>query len=249
MQPTDGQPMSSPHDGVPASPPPNGRWPVSLLAATGAVAALVIAAVVVVVTAGGDGGSDPEEAAVLGSALATTATTQSNSGTVASSTTTAPDDGGGGGGGGEGDCTGATTSADLPEVSIPAEASPPPAPEGGGMPGWPVDIMTGEELPGLGEIVVDLEEGGYADFPVHLDMDKRTALISAADDGIQTEIEVFAPDGSSEGCWVNSGEPEVISGLEWISSDQLPATGTYVVRVVHTGGSHGPFILRFFADP
>ena len=35
----------------------------------------------------------------------------------------------------------------------------------------------------------------------------------------------------------------MINGLEWHDEDELPATGTYVIRVVHVGGSDEPFAL------
>ena len=39
----------------------------------------------------------------------------------------------------------------------------------------------------------------------------------------------------------------MVNGLEWYLPDEpLPATGTYVVRVIHTGGSDGRFVLGFF---
>ena len=38
-----------------------------------------------------------------------------------------------------------------------------------------------------------------------------------------------------------------MNGLEWYLPDEpLPATGTYVVRVIHTGGSDESFVLGFF---
>jgi hypothetical protein len=59
---------------------------------------------------------------------------------------------------------------------------------------------------------------------------------------------VYAPDGSREGWW-KGGEPGVINGLEWYLPDEpLPATGTYVIRAIHTGGSHEPFVLGFFGN-
>jgi len=39
----------------------------------------------------------------------------------------------------------------------------------------------------------------------------------------------------------------MVNGLEWYLPDEpLPATGTYVVRVIHTGGSDERFVLGFF---
>lgn len=97
-------------------------------------------------------------------------------------------------------------------------------------------------------VVVALEPGGHLDFAVHLRTDQEVQLLSLADDGIETSIEVFAPDGSSEGSWVG-GEPGVVNGLEWyLPGEPLPATGTYVIRVIHMGGDHRPFALGFFGN-
>ena len=52
-----------------------------------------------------------------------------------------------------------------------------------------------------------------------------------------------------QGGWWKGGEPGVINGLEWYLPDEpLPATGTYVIRAIHTGGSHEPFVLGFFGN-
>ncbi|HET8620906.1 MAG TPA: hypothetical protein VFM27_18185, partial [Acidimicrobiales bacterium] len=143
--------------------------------------------------------------------------------------------------------SGAPTGADpasLPAVTIPDESVPPttiPGSEPGSVPG------AGGDLPLFGHVVVDLPPGGYLDFPVHLRADQHLQLLSLADDGVGTHIEVFAPDGSSEGSW-QGGEPGVINGLEWHDDDELPATGTYVIRVVHVGGNDKPFALGFYGD-
>ena len=134
-------------------------------------------------------------------------------------------------------------------MTIPAESSPPTTIPGSDPNSIPLDILSGEDAPEWGTLVVDLEEGGYQDFAVHLREEQRLQLLSLGDDGIRTQIQVFAPDGSSEGGW-EGGEPGVINGLEWFPpDDRLPATGTYVIRVVHQGGSHEPFALGFFGDP
>jgi hypothetical protein len=232
--------MSLSDDPVPPQPQPRAaRGP--LLAAAGAVAALVIVAVALLVTdRGGGGGGDDDVASAVGGALGTPPTTMpSNAGTVAPATTTET----------EGEVADhAPAGAGLPAVTIPPEASPPttaPGQEPGSIPG---DILTGEEIPEFGTIVVDLDEGAYQDFAVHLREDQEVTLLSLGDDGIETEIEVFAPDGTSEGWW-EGGEPGVVNGLEWYAPDDpVPATGTYVIRVIHTGGSHEPFALGFFGD-
>ena len=218
-----------------------------VVAATAAVAALVVAAVVMVIGAAGDGGDGEGGAATgaLGGALATAGTGTSlpgNAGTVATVPTTAgadtPD--------GSDDPDDAPAGADLPPVTIPAESSPPTTIPGSEPSSIPTDIFSGEEAPEFGTLVVDLEEGGYQDFAVHLRADQEVSLLSLGDDGIRTDIEVFAPDGTSEGRW-SGGEPGVVNGVEWYRPEEpLPATGTYVIRVIHTGGSHEPFALGFF---
>jgi hypothetical protein len=218
-----------------------------LLVAGAAVAALVVVAIVMVVNASSDDGGGVGTQAIGGAVgtATTAATLPSNAGTVASTSTTeaepdTPD--------GPGDAPHAPAGADLPSVTIPAESSPPTTIPGSEPNSIPTDIFSGEEAPEFGTLVVDLEEGGHLDFAVHLREDQEVSLLSLGDDGIQTEIEVFAPDGGSEGWWVG-GEPGVVNGLEWYHPDEpLPATGTYVIRVIHTGGSHEPFALGFFGN-
>ncbi|HEX6421476.1 MAG TPA: hypothetical protein VFZ77_23435 [Acidimicrobiales bacterium] len=213
----------------------------ALLAAIGGVVALVaVAAVMVATSSGGGGGGDDEAEAGsgLGGALATAPTAPANAGTVrdgtSPETTAGP--------------ARPPSAASLPPVTIPAEASPPTTIPGSEPSSVPVDILSGEEAPLFGHLVVDLEPGGHQDFAVHLRADQELQLLSLADDGISTEIEVFAPDGTSEGWW-EGGEPGVVNGLEWYAPDEpLPATGTYVIRVVHVGGSHETFALGFFGD-
>lgn len=248
--PTAASDRPSPRDGVPpAVPAGGGGRPPALLAAIGGVVALAVVAIVMVVSSGGgDDGDDGDSSAPgvgVGGAVAPSATTaRSNVGTVAPTTTEGDD---GSDDGGEGDQPSA--GADLPEVTIPGEASPPTTIPGSEPNSIPTDIFSGEEAPQWGTLVVDLEEGGYEDFAVHLRDDQELQLLSLADDGIETEISVYAPDGSLEGWWAG-GEPGVINGLEWyLPEEPIPATGTYVIRAVHTGGSHEPFALGFFGNP
>jgi hypothetical protein len=49
--------------------------------------------------------------------------------------------------------------------------------------------------------------------------------------------------GSSGGGDGGSG-----GGVGYLPDEPLPATGTYVVRVIHTGGSHEPFALGFVGN-
>ena len=221
-------------DRPPTAPPPSHR---SLV--LGALAALAVVAVVVVVlmavSGRGDGAGDEDAGSVdesagqaLGSAIG--GTVPGNVGTaVQETTTTAPITG---------------PRSDMPPVTIPATSSPPttiPGSEPASVPGGDGD------LPLFAQLIVDVDPGGYQDLAVYLRQDQELQLLSLADDGIMTDIEVFAPDGSSEGSW-QGGEPGVVNGLEWFGDEQLPATGTYVIRVVHTGGSDDRFVLAFFGD-
>jgi hypothetical protein len=235
--PSDG---TSSHDALPPQTPEGGGWRAALLAAVGGVVALVVVAGVMLAASGGggdDGGGDGgEDGADVGGALATATTAPPNAGSVsddtAPTTEAAPE--------------GPPAGADLPPATIPSEASAPTTIPGSEPSSVPVDIFSGGEAPLFGHLVVDLEPGGYQDFAVHLRDDQELQLLSLADDGTKTQIEVFAPDGSSEGWW-EGGEPGVVNGLEWYLSDEpLPATGTYVVRVIHTGGSDERFVLGFF---
>lgn len=235
---------TSSHDALAPQAPEGGGGRTGLLVALGGVVALVVVAVVMLVASGGDGGGGDrdgrESGADLGGALATATTAPSNAGTVRDDTTPATE------ATTDGRSAGPPAGADLPPVTIPAEASPPTTIPGSEPSSVPVDIFSGEEAPLFGHLVVDLEPGGYQDFAVHLRDDQELQLLSLADDGIKTEIEVFAPDGTSEGWW-EGGEPGVVNGLEWyLPDDPLPATGTYVIRVIHTGGSHDRFALGFF---
>ena len=223
-----------PHDVPPprdgANAPPRSGLATAFPVAVAAVVVLAVGAVVAVARSGG-GDDDESGGATVES---TTTTLPSNVGTVAPSTTEAGTPG---------------SAGDLPPVTIPAESSPPTTIPGSEPNSIPLDILSGEDAPEWGTLVVDLEEGGYQDFAVHLREEQRLQLLSLGDDGIRTQIQVFAPDGSSEGGW-EGGEPGVINGLEWFPpDDRLPATGTYVIRVVHQGGSHETFALGFFGDP
>ena len=221
-------------DAYPSTPTPtpaprSRRGVVAVLVAAGVVVAAVVGFLAL---SGGDGGGSGDEGSALGEAIASaTTTTAGNSAPVVSETTT----------------TTAGTGVDpagLPPVTIPAESAPPTT-----IPGSePSSVPGGDgELPLWAHIVVDLPPGGYLDFPVYLRADQHFQLLSLADDGIGTHIEVFAPDGSSEGSW-EGGEPGVVNGLEWYDGEDLPATGTYVIRVVHRGGSDDRFALGFFGD-
>ena len=239
----------SPADGLPAAAPP--ARPRGLLIGAAAVTAALVVAAVWVVVANRGGRTETSDGGGLGGAVGgavetpegTGATLPSNAGTLRPTTTTAatlPD-------GGTGPSRPAEAVA-LPAPTIPAESSPPTTIPGSEPNSIPTDIFSGEEAPQFGTIVVDLEEGGYEDFAVHLRDDQEVSLLSLGDDGIETAIEVYTPDGELEGWW-EGGEPGVVNGWEWyLPDDPLPATGTYVIRVVHLGGSHEPFALGFFGN-
>jgi hypothetical protein len=207
-----------------------------------AVAAAVVLAIAVaaVVLLGGDGGGEGggEGASAIGGAVGrvaqdtTTALGQGGVVTIPPSTEPPPDDGS------------VPPRSDLPPVDTSVESSPPTT-----RPGTPANVVPGPDgdLPLFGQVVVDLDQGGYQDFAVSLREDQSVQLLSLADDGVETHIEVFAPDGSSEGSW-DGGEPGVVNGLEWYpgTEDAIPVAGTYVIRVIHTGGSDDPFVLGFF---
>lgn len=207
-------------------PPPPSRRPL-VLAGLAGLAVIALVAAVLVYVSDDDG---PETGDETGSALGSVfggSTIPGNVGTAVQETTVVT-----------------SPRPDLPPVTIPAESSPPttiPGSEPTSVPGADGD------LPIFAHLVVDLDPGGYQDFAVHLRQDQEFQLLSLADDGIMTHIEVFAPDGSSEGSW-EGGEPGVVNGLEWFGDEKLPATGTYVIRVIHTGGSDDRFVLGFFGD-
>jgi hypothetical protein len=225
------------HPAAPDRPPPappSPRRPL-VLAGLAALAAVALVVVVLVAVSGrGDGAGEEDAGRVdesagqaLGSAIGTV---PSNVGTAAQETTTS--------------APAAGPRSDLPPITIPATSSAPttiPGSEPASVPGADGD------LPLFAQLIVDVDPGGYQDLAVYLRQGQELQLLSLADDGIMTDIEVFAPDGSSEGSW-QGGEPGVVNGLEWFGDEQLPATGTYVIRVIHTGGSDDRFVLGFFGD-
>jgi len=223
--------------------PSGGRLPDRRLPIVVGVAIVIVALVAGLLLRSGsdsdDNGTDQagvDAAEEIGSALAPAASAPANQGTLATTTSTGPDR--------SGDDNAAPSHPELPAVTIPADSSPPTT-----IPGSQPSSVPGADgdLPLFAHIVVDLQPNGFQDFAVFLRQDQKFQLLSLADDGVETDIEVFAPDGSSEGGW-RGGEPGVVNGLEWHADERLPATGTYVIRVVHTGGSDAPFALGFFGD-
>lgn len=233
------QSLPPPDRTVGAAPAPGGGSPRGLWIAVGVAVVVAVAVVAGLVLAGsGDGGDGDGGGAALGEAVgsATTTAAANRSPVVSGSTTTTA--------AGDPEAPAGADPASLPPVTIPADSAPPttiPGSEPSSVPGGDGD------LPLFAHLVVELPAGGYLDFPVYLRADQHFQLLSLADDGVGTHIEVFAPDGSSEGSW-QGGEPGVINGLEWHAGEELPATGTYVIRVVHTGGQVRPFPLGFFGD-
>jgi hypothetical protein len=205
-----------------------------ILGTVGVVAAVGLVAVVIL-RAGGSGGHDTATVGgggvgrAVGEAIehATNTVPNNQSPPISATTTTKP-----------------VTRVHPPPVTIPARSSPPTT-----LPGAEPSAVPGAhgDLPLWGHLRVDLTPGGYADFAVHLRKDQDIEVLSLADDGIDTAIEMFAPDGSSVGIW-KGGQPKVVNGLEFSPDSPLPATGTYVIRVEHTGGSDRPFLIGFFGE-
>lgn len=148
-----------------------------------------------------------------------------------------------GSGSGAGADAGDEGGSTLPPPTIPASSTPPTTAPG--TEPRPVPGLIGEGVL-FGTLIVDLEPGGYVDLPVQLDAHRTMQVLSSADDGIETQVQVFAPDGSVVGDWAGSGRPGTVEGYGWDSSDPLPLDGTYVFRVEHRGGADHPFVLDFY---
>jgi hypothetical protein len=210
-----------------------------------AVAAMAVVAGVAALTlrptGGSDGGADVRDGA-FGGAVGDVAATASTGSTAPEATTP-------GSGSACAASSGSPTSlpparTDLPPVTIPATASPPTT-AAGTEPASVASLDEDEQLPLFGQIVVDLPPGGAQDYAVHLVSGSTMQALSLLDSGVQADIEVFGPDGTSVGRW-QGGDPDCVNGEEWNAGDPLPVTGTYVVRVVHLGGSDAPFVIGFF---
>jgi hypothetical protein len=140
---------------------------------------------------------------------------------------------------------------DLPPPTIPAEASPPTTEPGSDpIDSDPVDILDpdGPGIPALGGFRVDPPEHGCVDIAVHLEQYGRFRLKSWGDDGIYTQVQVFSPSGEKIASW-DTGEPQTYEGYTWEDEGGLPETGTYVIRVVHVGGSHDSYVIIAYGDP
>jgi len=183
-------------------------------------------------TAGGEARS---AARALGDAAAAEVEADGGAGGNATSDTTAAAEGG--------DAAGGAASEDLPAPTFPESTPPTTAP---GTEALTVPGARGDD-PLFGQVYVDVDPGGHSDHPVQLREGQHIQVLSSADDGIRTQIEVYAPDGRQVGTW-EGGEPGSVTGYYWDDQDALPLTGTYVFRVVHTGGSDEPFLLTFFGE-
>ena len=217
-------------------PRPGRRWADDhrvLIAATAGAVLAVVLVTVVIVRAGGSGGDvGTADGGVVGAAMGdaiehATTTAPSNQSPPVSTTTTRP-----------------VKRVQPPPITIPAHSSPPTTP-----PGAKPSSVPGAhgDMPLWGHLLVDLTPGGYKDFAVHLRKDQDIQVLSLADDGIFTQIDMFAPDKTNVGSW-KGGQPGVVNGLEFTPDSPLPATGTYVIRVQHTGGSDRPFLIGFFGQ-
>lgn len=130
---------------------------------------------------------------------------------------------------------------------IPADATSPTTIPGSAPSDIPNGIMSDEMLPQFGALVVDVEPGGCSDIATRFRANQRVQMMTHADDGKMTHIEVFAPDGRSIGQW-ETGQPETIEGWDFYNDTPLPADGVYVFRVTHQGGSDEPFMIAFYGD-
>jgi hypothetical protein len=227
-----GSPLAPDENG----PRPGRRWARDhrvLVAATAAAVLAVVLVTVVIVRAGGSGddvttANGRDVGAAMGDAIEhATTTAPSNQSPPISTTTTRP-----------------VKRVQPPPLTIPARSSPPTT-----LPGAKPSSVPGAHgnLPLWGHLLVDLTPGGYKDFAVHLRKDQNIQVLSLADDGIFTQIDMFAPDRTNVGSW-KGGQPGVVNGLEFSADSPLPATGTYVIRVQHTGGSDRPFLIGFFGQ-
>lgn len=171
-----------------------------------------------------------------------TETTSNSEPTTEPTDTTAAPDTTQPGGGGEPPETG-TGTENLPEPDVSVEASPPAMYDGIADMEYPVGLD--ETVPILGEVTIDLPEGGYVDAAVQLD-EGEVYVLAAANDRIGARFEVYGPDGSVVAEWTDEGEPEVVQGWEFSQEDALTESGTYVFRVISMNGSTGQFPLRFF---
>lgn len=218
--------------------------------------AVVLAVLVAVVGSGcGDEGSDEQAGTGLGAAAAD------------QNATAAPGDGGGSAveegdaGLGTGEAAGEAAGADGPPApspstecvdpegtpEIPADATPPTTIPGSEPSEVPNGIMSEERLPQFGALVVDVGPQGCIDIPTRFRAGQRVQMLTHADDGKVTHIEVFAPDGHNIGQW-DTGEPETIEGYDFYNDTPLPADGVYVFRVTHQSGSDEPFMIAFYGQ-
>ena len=199
-----------------------------------AVAAVVVLAVGAVVAVARSGGGDDDESGGA-TVESTTTTLPSNVGTVAPSTTEAGTPG---------------SAGDLPPVTIPAESSPPTTIPGSEPNSIPLDILSGEDCARVGDARRRPRGGrlpGLRRAPPRAS--SACSCCPSATTASARRSRCSPPTAAARARW-EGGEPGVINGLEWFPpDDRLPATGTYVIRVVHQGGSHEPFALGFFGDP
>ena len=120
----------------------------------------------------------------------------------------------------EGSGDGGRGAPSCPAPTFP-ESSPPTTVEG--MEAVSIPGANGDD-PIFGQLVVDLEPGGYLGLPTHLRRGQHIQVLTSADDGIRSRTTVFAPDGSTVGHWDSSGRPGDIEGYYWDDNDVLPPT-------------------------
>jgi hypothetical protein len=125
---------------------------------------------------------------------------------------------------------------DRDPVVVPADAPPPRR----------VDAST-IQLPGVGPLIgalpVEVGAGEVLDIAVRLEDSSNLGIISAADDGARTTVQMWSSPDDLEASW-DGGEAGMITGAEWNADEPLEG-GVYVFRVISRGTS-GTFELRFF---
>lgn len=127
---------------------------------------------------------------------------------------------------------------DRDPVVVPADAPPPRL----------VDAST-IQLPGVGPLIgaipVEVGAGEVLDIAVRLEASSNLGIISAADDGARTTVQMWSSPDDLEASW-DGGEPGVITGAEWNAEEPLEG-GVYVFRVISRNGARSSsFELRFF---
>jgi hypothetical protein len=215
---------------------------------TTTAAVLVVA---VLSACGGDGGSGD-----VGAEVGAVAAAQGEGGEGSSSPPSSPagepgapaEPGGSGGGDGSGPpAASPSTPCGEGAPDGPDDAPPPTTIPGSEPTEIPSGLMSEEMLPQFGALVVDVEPEGCIDIATRFRANQRVQMMTHADDGKYTHIEVFDPEGESIAAW-ETGEPETMEGWDFFHDTPLPADGVYVFRVTHREGSDEAFMIAFYGE-